>query len=52
MVKKSALRTHTLVFKARAALAVLREDRTLAALAKQFGLNPNQITDWKRQLVK
>lgn len=34
------------------ALAALREDRTLADLAKQFGLHPNQITDWKRQLVE
>ena len=55
MVKKSARRTrrtHTPVFKAQVALAALREDKTLADLAKQFGLHPNQITDWKRQLVE
>ncbi len=57
MVKKSARgtrRTHTGVFKAQVALAALREDKTLADLAdlaKQFGLHPNQITEWKRQLV-
>jgi transposase len=29
------------------ALAAVRGDKTLAELAKQFDVHPNQITDWE-----
>ena len=43
-------RNHTPAFKARVALAAVKGDRTLAQLAEQFDVHPNQITSWKAQL--
>ena len=43
-------RNHTAAFKAKVALAALKGDKTLAELAQQFDLHPNQITDWKTRL--
>ena len=43
-------RNHTPAFKAKVALAALKGDRTLAQLAEQFDVHPNQVTSWKAQL--
>ena len=43
-------RNHTAAFKAKVALAAIKGDRTLAQLAEQFDVHPNQITSWKAQL--
>src|SRR3954465_4549432 len=40
-------RNHTPAFKAKVALAAVRGDKTLAELAQQFDIHPNQITQWK-----
>jgi transposase-like protein len=38
-------------FKAKVALAAVKGDRTMGELAGTFGVHPNQITKWKRQLL-
>ena len=43
-------RNHSPTFKAQVAIAAIAADKTLAQLAEQFDLHPNQIIDWKKQL--
>jgi transposase-like protein len=50
MTKRSR-RTHSPAFKAKVALAAIKGDKTLADLAQQFDVHPNQITAWKSQLL-
>ena len=42
---------HAPAFKAKVALAAAKEDQTLAALARRFGVHGNQIATWKKQLL-
>ena len=51
-MKRRARRNHTSTFKAKVALAALKNDRTIAQLAEQFDVHPNQITSWKDQLLE
>jgi putative transposase len=44
-------RNHTPAFKAKVALAAVKGEKTLAELAQQFDIHPNQITQWKAQLL-
>jgi transposase len=46
-MKRRPRRNHTPAFKAKVALAAIKGDRTLAQLAEQFDVHPNQITTWK-----
>jgi transposase-like protein len=39
-------------FKSRIALESIKGEKTLAQLATEFEVHPNQITQWKRQLVE
>ncbi len=49
---KRSRRNHAPAFKAKVALAALKGDKTLAELAHQFDVHPNQITQWKGQLLE
>jgi len=47
---RRARRNHSAAFKAKVALAALIGDKTLAQLAEEYDVHPNQITGWKQQL--
>jgi transposase-like protein len=49
---KRTRRNHSGGFKAKVALAALRGDKTLTEIAQQYEVHPNQVTDWKRQLME
>lgn len=38
---------HTAVFKAQVVTQILRDDKTLAQIAAEHGLHPNQLSQWK-----
>ncbi len=44
-------RTFTDKFKAKVALDAIRGVKTIAELAKEYQVHPNQITGWKRQVL-
>ena len=48
---KRPRRNHSPAFKAKVALAAVRGEKTLAELAQQFDVHPNQITQWRSQLL-
>ena len=45
-------RQHSPEFKFKVALAAAREEKTISQLASEFGLHPNQVTRWKKQLLE
>ena len=49
---RRARRTHAPAFKAKVALAAIKGERTLADLAQQYDVHPNQITAWKAQVME
>jgi len=44
-------RNHGSAFKARVALEAIKEQQTLVELAQRFQVHPNQIAQWKKQLL-
>jgi transposase-like protein len=50
MTKRSR-RNHGAAFKAKVALAAFRGEKALTELDQQFDVHPNQIRQWKDQLL-
>ena len=49
---KNKRRNHSAQFKAKVALAAAKGDKTIAELASEFDFHPNQIAQWKKQLLQ
>jgi transposase len=45
-------RNHSPAFKSKVALAAVKGEQTITELAQRFDVHPNQITQWKKQLLE
>jgi transposase-like protein len=45
-------RNHSAAFKAKVALEALKGERTIAEVAQRHDVHPNQVTEWRRQLLE
>ena len=51
-MSKRPRRNHRLAFKAQVAVAAVKGKKTHSELAQRFNVHPNQITQWRGQLLE
>jgi transposase-like protein len=49
---KNKRKNYSSDFKAKVALAAVKNEETIAELAARFGVHPTMISNWKRQLLE
>ncbi len=49
---KRPRRNHAPAFKAKVALEAFKGEQTIVELSQRYQVHPNQITEWKRQLLE
>ncbi len=45
-------KTHDKKIKARVALEAVKGEKTIAEIASEYGVHPNQVTQWKKQMLE
>jgi transposase len=51
-MSKRPRRNHAPAFKAKVALDALKGEQTLVELSQRYQIHPNQIAEWKKQLLE
>ena len=49
---RSMRRHHDAAFKARVALETIKGEKTIAQIASEYGVHPNQIRQWRQKLLE
>jgi transposase len=51
-MSKRPRRNHSAAFKAKVAIEALADGKTIAEIAHKHDVHPNQVTEWRRQLIE